>query len=402
MNKDKKKEKKVVDHLSENVIIDIPEDEIWTYQVEGLPAPSIGKKVEHYTFKKILFTVTIIIAVSLSIYFSFRAVKSDTFEFKALDSGNYQFYKFINTGNIKELEIGYVTNILYEEGNNDPATNFYFETDENAVVSDIREFAFNCDEKLEVIKIGPSVINIENLAFYTCRALKAFEVDENNPNYCDVDGVLYSKDKTELICYPMNHAQYLREKYGYKEEIWADNENYEQYRKEVLTYVVPSTVKKITELALNYCQIADVYLPEGLETIEPLAFFKSDYIENVYSYKSQKGIEDTVFTSEDVFDEVYLSLPDGLQYIGSDCFSYSKKLSYMYIPETVNYIGHHAFYGCVYKEDGKLIGIDVMNVAADEDSFKEVHRGDEWNPKYNHMLFKKGIEINYNAERKAK
>ena len=100
MNKDKKKEKKVVDHLSDNVIIDIPEDEIWTYQVEGLPAPSIGKKPKNYLLKKIIFTVTIIIAVSLSIYFSFRAVKSDTFEFEALDSGNYQLYKFSNTGSI--------------------------------------------------------------------------------------------------------------------------------------------------------------------------------------------------------------------------------------------------------------------------------------------------------------
>lgn len=399
MNKDKKKEKKVIDHLSDNVIIDIPEDEIWTYQVEGLPAPSIGQKPKNYLLKKIIFTVTIIIAVSLSIYFSFRAVKSDTFEFEALDSGNYQLYKFSNTGNITELDIGYVTEIKYEEGNNDPATNFYFESDETMVVTDIREFAFNCDEKLKEIRISASVTNIEPLAFYTCRSLERIIVDENNPNYCDIDGVLYNKDKTEVICYPMNHANYLREKYEYTEEIWPDNENYEKYKKEVLTYVVPSTVTTITELAFNYCQIADVYLPEGLTKIETLGFFKSDFLENIYSYKSDKDIETTDYTTDKALGTVYRSLPEGLEFIGSDCFSYCKKLGYMYIPSSVTSIGHHAFYDCVYKDNGELRGIDVMNVAADKETFKNVNCGDDWKPKYKHMLFKKGIEINYSAER---
>lgn len=401
MNKDKKKEKKVVDHLSDNVIIDIPEDEIWTYQVEGLPAPSIGKTPKNYLLKKIVFTVTIIIAVSLSIYFSFRAVKSDTFEFTDLGSGNYQFYKFSNTGNIKELDIGYVTEIKYEEGNNDPETNFYFEEDKTQVVTAIREFAFNCDEKLEEIRISSSVTEIEPLAFYTCRALKRIIVDEDNPNYCDIDGVLYNKDKTEVICYPMNHAQYLREKYGYKEEIRADNENYEQYKTDVLTYVVPSTVTTVTELAFNYCQITDIYLPEGLVKIDTLGFFKSDFLENIYSYKSETETNNTEYSSDEDLGTVYSSLPDGLEFIGSDAFSYCKKLGYMYIPSSVTHIGHHAFYDCVYKEDGKLIGIDVMNVAADEDTFSKTECGNEWRPKYKHMLFKKGIEINYSAERKA-
>lgn len=32
--------------------------------------------------------------------------------------------------------------------------------------------------------------------------LTSFEVSEDNPCYCSIDGVLFSKDKTELICYP--------------------------------------------------------------------------------------------------------------------------------------------------------------------------------------------------------
>ena len=69
MNKDKKN-KKNVDHLSDNIVLDIPEDEIWTYQVEGLPAPAIGKTPKNYLLKKIIFTVTIVIAVAISIALS--------------------------------------------------------------------------------------------------------------------------------------------------------------------------------------------------------------------------------------------------------------------------------------------------------------------------------------------
>lgn len=400
MSKNKNKNK--VDHLSENVIINVPDNEIWTYKIDGLPAPRIGVKPKNYTLKKVIFVVTLIIAISLSLYFSFRAVTSEPFEFEQLPSGNYQLYKFSNTGSIKELEIGNVTELKYKEGDNNPETNFYFETDETTVVTDIREFAFNCDEKLEVIKIGPSVTNIETLAFYTCKALKQFIVDENNPNYCDVDGVLYNKDKTEVICYPMNHAAYLREKYGYESELTEENENYEKYKNEVLTYVIPSSVTTVKELAFNYCQLIDVYLPEGLKTIETLGFFKSDWLSNIYSYKSEDAVTDTLYTSDKALGTVYQSLPEGLEYIGSDAFSYNKKLSYMYIPSTVTHIGHHAFFDCVYKEDSEIKGVSVMNVAVDKDTFKDVFCGDEWNPKYNHMLFKKTIDINYSAERLTK
>ena len=37
--------------------------------------------------------------------------------------------------------------------------------------------------------------------FYNCTSLEGFQVDNENKKYCDVDGVLYTKDTNELICY---------------------------------------------------------------------------------------------------------------------------------------------------------------------------------------------------------
>ncbi len=406
-----KKEKKKVDNItsSEEITLNIPEDEIWTYQIEGLAPPHINKPYKHYSLKKVIFTVVIIIAVSLSCYFSVRTVQKDTFEYDSLGAETYQLSKFSNTGYIKELTIDYVSSVEYDSENPDVNTNFTVVKDESKPITSIREYAFNCDEKLQVVYIGADVTYIDAKSFYSCWALRYIEVDENNPNYCDVDGVLYNKDKTEIICYPCDHDTYLAEKYGWAEydengsriEPSADSENYGQYVNDVLTYVVPSSVETVGPLCFNYANMTTVYLPEGLKTIETLGFFEIPLLANVYSYKADSEVSDTHYTSDEALGDVYLSLPEGLEYIGSDAFSYNQSMTYVYIPDSVTYIGHHAFWDTVYKKDGNLCGVTAINVAADEASFENVSTGDDWRPKYDYMLFKKSIDVNYSAERQS-
>ena len=77
-------------------------------------------------------------------------------------------------------------------------------------------------------------------------------------------------------------------------------------------------------------------------------------------------------------------------------------MTYIYIPSSVTYIGHHAFWDDVYKESDSLKGLTEINVAADEDSFNaNVKTGDSWRPQYDYMLFKKNVDVNYAAERKT-
>ena len=388
-------------------IIEIPEDEIWTYQVEGLAAPHIGKPYKNAGAKKALLAIIILIAVSLSCYFSVRTVQSDTFEYSSITEG-YEFSKFSNTGYIKEITIDYVTEIEYDQEIPDVTSNFTFVKDETKAITSIREYALNCDGVVEVINIGPGVLSIDGKSFYSCWALQRIEVDENNPNYCDVDGVLYTKDMKTVICYPPNHDQYLRTKFGYEAEPYRADAT-EEYIRDIQTYVVPSTVETIGELAFAYSNLRNVYLPEGLKSVETLGLFKlhepkdqwsnTPSLDNIYSYKTDAEILDSAFTSEEALGEIYLSLPEGLEYIGSDAFSYNQELPYVYIPASVTYIGHHAFWDTLYEENGELKGVTVMNVAADEDTFKDVKCGDSWRPQYDYMLFKKSVDINYAAER---
>ncbi|MBR2454723.1 MAG: leucine-rich repeat protein [Clostridia bacterium] len=407
MSKKEKKQNKA-NGWGTDVQLDIPEDEIWTFQVPGLAAPHVNKPYKYYNLKKAIFVIVIIVAVSLSMLFSVLALQNETFEYTELESG-IQFSKFSNTGYLYELDIDYVSDIEYIAGNNDPATNFKVVKDTTKPITSVRQFTLNCDDKIKTINIGANVLDIDGKAFYSCWALQNIEVDENNPNYCDVDGVLYNKDKTEILCYPCDHDEYLRQKYGYEAELYR-NDVTPEYERDIQTYVVPSSVKKIGEMCFNYANLRYIYLPEGLETIETLAVFKlhervdqwgtTPSLANIYTYKAT-DVTDPHFTGRDALGEVYLSLPEGLKFIGSDAFSYNQNLEYVYIPSSVTNIGHHAFWDDCYKEDKQIKGVNVMNVAQSEEEFNTITVGDDWLPKYDYLLFKKDVDLKFSAQRQA-
>ncbi len=365
--KNKEKKQHDVTAVYNEVKLDIPEDEVWTYQIEGLKAPMIGRQFENAFRKKIIVVLILIVAIGLSIFFSVRAVHNETYQYEQTEDG-WMLSKFSNPGNINEISIDFAEN------------------DKTKPITEIREYAFNCDDKLISITIGKNVKKIDGKSFYSVWNLRNIYVDKDNEYYCDIDGVLYNKEKTEIICYPIDHDFYLREQAGYKEEIWPDSEKYDEaYIKKIQTYRLPDTVIKIGELAFNYANLVRIYLPEGLERIDTLAFFKSTSLAEIITY-GEKG--------------EYKSLPDTLEYIGSDAFSYDQALTYMYIPKSVKNIGHHAFWDTCYKQEGEVKGLAVMNVEMSEEEFESfANLGDQWLPKYDYMLLKKTIDVNYKAER---
>ena len=61
---------------------------------------------------------------------------------------------------------------------------------------------------LTSVTIGNGVTSIGEKAFYSCTGLTSITVDVNNPNYSsDEYGVLFNKDKTELIQYPIGNER---------------------------------------------------------------------------------------------------------------------------------------------------------------------------------------------------
>ncbi len=387
-----------------DVHLDIPEDEIWTYKIDGLADPHINKPFTNFTLKKIVFTVLLLIAVGLSMYFSVRVVSRTPFEYDELGDGTYEFVKFNNTGYIGHLDIDYAVEIVTDKENPDANTNFTLQKDENKPISKIPQFCFNCDETVETIYIGKDVKEIDGKAFFTCRKLKQIIVDEENEYFCDIDGVLYNKDKTQIILYPMNHPQYLREKYGYNDTIWADGENNMEFRAryeaDILTYVLPSTVETIGELAFYDLPLAKLYLPEGLKRIETMAIMRNWWMTDIYSYETSTADEgETGFSAVAKLGGVYHSLPEGLEYIGSDAMSYCDDGEVLRIPSSVKYIGHHAFFDTAEKRDGGFLGYDKVYIGMSEEELENVETGSQWIPEYDSGLLDKKVELVFDAEK---
>lgn len=464
--------KKTNRNAEEQIVLDIPEEEIWTYKIDGLAAPHIGKPYKNYALKKAIFIIVIVVSVALSIYFSVRAVSQETFKYSELDGGVYRLDKFSNNGKIRELRIDFVSSLVYpgRDAAADDAL-FRIEKDESKPVTAIREYAFNCDETLQTVYIGKDVSEIDGKSFYTCRALRRIVVDPENENYCDVDGVLFTKDKKTVICCPIARnkdqkmsfiEERLIDKYGFaqtvevlssylneeklegedkkqaKDRLFADLraamigddwdavvavvdsmiatlgpedkeseeamynernrmwdalkiENWEEADREEfasrsLVYRLPAETETVGMLAFNYTDIEKLYMPEGVKSIETLGFFRATALKEIITYKKDGG--------------EYPSLPDGLERIESDAFSYDQALTYVYIPASVGYIGHHAFWDCVYNQDGGLAGLAEINVQASEQEFKDnTFTGDEWRPQYDYMLFKKSVDVNFDAVR---
>ena len=106
---------------------------------------------------------------------------------------------------------------------------------------------FNCTS-LKNIFIPESVTSIERSVFDGCTNLTKILVDTNNPAYSnDNSGVLFSKDKTELICCPN----------GFSGE-----------------YAVPKSVTSIKSWAFSNCSgLTSINLPESVTSIEDRTFY---------------------------------------------------------------------------------------------------------------------------------
>ncbi|MDR0958624.1 MAG: leucine-rich repeat domain-containing protein, partial [Clostridiales bacterium] len=69
-------------------------------------------------------------------------------------------------------------------------------------VTSIGDYAFYGCTNLPSINIPSSVTSIGDAAFANCGSLSYISVDSNNQYYKSIDGVLFNKAGTTLICYP--------------------------------------------------------------------------------------------------------------------------------------------------------------------------------------------------------
>ena len=165
--------------------------------------------------RKKLFTLLLAVAASVGAMFAEKVQIGDlyynldatnktaevTYSTMSINNDNYSGLITANIpASVVYDEVEYSVTSIGESAFNS-CERLTFVTIPNSVTS-IGVLAFSFCSNLTFVTIPNSVINIENGPFTACINLKTIIVGADNPNYCSMDGVLFNKDKTQLIQYP--------------------------------------------------------------------------------------------------------------------------------------------------------------------------------------------------------
>ena len=110
--------------------------------------------------------------------------------------------------------------------------------------------AFYLNWELRSIDIPASVTSIGSSIVDQCWSLTSINVHPDNPNYCDIDGVLFNKSAEILIDFPTGRSG---------------------------SYTVPESVTVIGDGAFDFCnQLVDITISDRVSTIGYAAFWHCD------------------------------------------------------------------------------------------------------------------------------
>ncbi|MDO4543424.1 MAG: leucine-rich repeat protein [Clostridia bacterium] len=153
---------------------------------------------------------------------------------------------------------------------------------------------FGCDT-ITSITIPSGITGIGSQAFYFCSSLTSINVSDYNTKFKDIDGVLFRKDGTAIICFPAS--------------------------KDMKDYTIPNGVISIDPCAFLNCSLTSVTIPYGVTSIGEDAFAYSSYLKSV-------------------------NIPDSVTTIGACAFTSCFLLDTIVIPRSVTSIAYRAFYNC--------------------------------------------------------
>lgn len=143
--------------------------------------------------------------------------------------------------------------------------------------------------------------------------VKEFTVAEGNPNYCAVDGVLFTKDMSLLLAYPTKCGK--------------------------TTYTVPASVKNMSGEGNNpvfdfHCDLKSVSVEKG-----NTAYSAKD---GVLFSKDQK----TLFFYPPKKPTTTYTIPDGVEAISSGSIAGSNYMKKIRFPKSVKFFGMNSVYSC--------------------------------------------------------
>ena len=234
-------------------------------------------------------------------------------------------------------------------------------------VKKLAKGAFDKAVKLRNVLLGPSVDTIEDGAFGGNNDLAAFDVDPANPNYTADNGVIYTKNKEELVLFPAgkageyttlpttkkirNRAFYYAQKvtkvnFNSNLEV-IDNDAFQATTKLAnITFEAPAKIKTIGTFAFQGSGLTELNIPASLEVVSWSAFGSTKLKKVTVADGSQlQSINTGAFNGCKDLEEFTFEGSSTLNKIQADAFSGDDKLKSFVIPEKVTILERGAFNG---------------------------------------------------------
>ena len=176
--------------------------------------------------------------------------------------------------------------------------------DETYTVDRIEWLAFDFCKTLTKVRIPKTVVKIQHYdgneecknPFRNCTSLESIEVDETNPSMCSINGVLFSKDKTQLYCYPA----------GAKRE----------------TYFVPDGVKWLCGNAFAFnSYLTSIYMPNSVTNMAFGTFSNCKSLKSIRLSENIKQI--SAYTFEKCESLHFLDFPESVMSFAESVFRWS-------------------------------------------------------------------------------
>ena len=185
-------------------------------------------------------------------------------------------------------------------------------------VTTIADGSFTDCTGLESVTIGKGCTSVTASAFTRNVNLVKFDVSEDNESYTSVDGVLYNKEKTAVVCYPKSLSG---------------------------EYVIPDTVTSIEKAAFENCnKLTKITIGSGVETVNPYAFNQCNLLATVVfkdSDTANKKICERAFYYCGSLTEV--DFGNAVTSIGDYAFTICSKIKSLEFPDSLTSIGQFAF-----------------------------------------------------------
>ncbi|MBP9989536.1 MAG: leucine-rich repeat protein [Ruminococcus sp.] len=235
-------------------------------------------------------------------------------------------------------------------------------------VKSIGSYSFTGCKSLYDLTIGSGVTSIDKFAFHGLEYIKQFNADEDNICFSsDSNGVLFNKDKTELIKYPRGNDS---ESYIIPDGVKIISDYaFDRIIDNLKSVIIPDSVKNIGNWAFNYSYIEkikgcagltqigqyafsgcyrlnEIDIPDSVAEIGEYAFGGCSSLKNINIPKNLTSISNNTFDGCKSLTDV--TLPKGLVNIGDWAFGGCSSLSNIIMPDSVKTIGASAFGGCAF------------------------------------------------------